>query len=206
MMKRSSVIAAAALVAAVAVPAVAQARAIDLRLAGNAGGMIGWGTTANTPDFFEQTRGPGFGFELGAKLLVFDFSVNFMQIVKNGGLSGTLIQGLFGTEIDIPVGPYKLDNGQSAQVLHTGIVAGVALGTGAPVSLPVTNDQLADKGFVARYRFSYEYFLNPFMGVGAQLDFGYHYFLGGQAINNTADHSSGYQGSLLANFTFHLGY
>jgi hypothetical protein len=204
MMKRGSVIA-AALLAAVTVPAVAEARVVDLRLAGTAGGMIGWGTTANTPDFFEQTRGPGFGFELGAKLLVFDFSVNFLQIVNDGGLSGTLIQFLFGTEIDIPVGPYKLDNGQSAQVLHTGIVAGVALGTGAPVSLPVTNDQLADKGFVARYRFGYEYFLNPFMGVGGQLNFGYHYFLGGQAINNTADHSAGYQGSLLGTFTFHLG-
>ena len=205
MMKRRSVIAAAALAAAIVVPAVAQARVVDLRLAGNVGGMVGWGTTPNTPDFFEQTRGPGFGFELGAKLLVFDFSITFLQILKDGDLAGTLIQGLFGTEIDIPVGPYKLANGQSAQVLHTGIVAGVALGTGAPVMLPVTNDQLADKGFVARYRFGYEYFLNPFMGVGAQLDLGYHYFLGGQAINNTKDHSAGYQGALLANFTFHLG-
>jgi hypothetical protein len=205
MMKRSSVIAAAVLLGAVAAPAVAEARVVDLRLAGNAGGMVGWGTTANTPDFFAQTRGPGFGFELGAKLLVFDFSVSFLQIVKDGGLSGTLIQGLFGTEIDIPVGPYKLDNGQSAQMLHTGIAAGVALGTGAPVSLPVTNDQLADKGFVARYRIGYEYFLNPFMGVGGELNFGYHYFLGGKAVNDTADHSSGYQGTLLANFTFHLG-
>jgi len=208
MMKRSSLMAAAAVLAGIAAPTVAEARVVDLRLAGTAGGLIGWGTTQNTPDFFEQTRGPGFGFELGAKLLVFDFSVNFLQIVKNGELAGTLIQGLFGTEIDIPVGPYKLDNGQgqSAQILHTGIVAGVALGTGAPVSLPIMNDQLADKGFVSRFRFAYEFFLNPFMGVGGQLDFGWHYFLGGQAVNNTADHSSGYHGSLLATFTFHLGY
>ncbi len=179
---------------------------IDLRLAGNAGGMVGWGTTPKTPDFFEQARGPGFGFELGLKLLVFDFSVSFLQIVKDGGLSGTLIQGLVGTEIDIPAGHSKLDNGQSAHVLHTGLVGGVALGTGAPVMLPVTNNQLADKGVLFRFRFGYEYFLNPFMGVGGHLDFGYHYFLGGQAVNNTADHSVGYQGMLMADFTFHLGH
>ena len=39
----------------------AEARVIDLRLGGNAGGMFGWGTTPNTPDFFRQAAGPGFG-------------------------------------------------------------------------------------------------------------------------------------------------
>jgi len=205
MTKRTSFLGAVVLAAAVAVPAVAEARIVDLRVAAQGGLMGGWGTTSNTPDFFEQTRGPGFGFEVGAKLLVFDFSVNFLQIVDSNGLSGTLIQGLFGTEIDIPVGHMKLDNGESAHMLHTGIVGGVALGTGAPVMLPVTNDQLADKGFIARYRFAYEFFLNPFMGVGGEVDFGWHYFLGGEAINNAAAHSTGYQGMVLGNFTFHLG-
>src|SRR6185436_4498341 len=99
MIKRSSFLA-AVLLAGVAVPAVAEARIVDLRLAGQAGGMVGWGTTANTPDFFEQTRGPGFGFEIGAKLLVFDFSVTLLQMMDGNGLTGTLLQGLFGTEID----------------------------------------------------------------------------------------------------------
>jgi hypothetical protein len=205
MTKRSTFLGAVVLAAAVALPAAAEARMIDLRLAGNGGFMLGWGTTSNTPDFFEQTRGPGFGFELGLKLLVFDFSVNLLQMIDGDGLSGTLLQGLFGTEIDIPVGHMRLDTGQSAHILHTGIAGGVALGTGAPVSFPVTNSQLADKGFVARYRFGYEFFLNPFMGVGGHLDFGWHYFLGGQAVNNAADHSKGFHGMLLADFTFHLG-
>ena len=73
MIKRSSVIAGGAARHRRG-PAVAEARIVDLRLAGSGGGMIGWGTTPSTPDFFEQTRGPGFGFELGLKLLVFDFS------------------------------------------------------------------------------------------------------------------------------------
>ena len=194
-----------AFAAAVAWPAAAEARVLDLRLSANAGGMFGWGTTSGTQDMFRQAAGPGFGVEAGLKLLIFDFSVNVLQIVKNGGLSATLIQGLFGTDVDIPAGHAKLENGQSVQVVHTGIEAGVVLGTGAPAMLPVTNDQLADKGFVARARGAYEYFLNPFMGVGAELDFGYHYLLGGAAVNETQDHSSGYHIVGLANFTFHLG-
>jgi hypothetical protein len=208
MMKRSPILGAALLAgvaAAVAVPARADARLVDLHLAANAGGMYGWGTTTNTPDFFHQAAGPGFGFEGGLKLLVFDFDVNFLQIIKDGGLDGTLIQFLAGIDVDLPAGNAKLQNGQSVNVIHIGIQAGGALGTGAPVSLPITNDQLADKGFVSRLRGSYEYYLNDFMAVGPELSVGYHYFLGGQAINNAAAHSSGYHLIGLVNFTFHLG-
>jgi len=198
---------AVALLAVVATPAVAEARIIDLRLSGNVGGMFGWGTTANTQDMFRQAAGPGFGVEAGLKLLIFDVSLNVLQIVKSEGFSATLIQGMIGTDVDIPVGPYKLpDTQQSVHVIHTGAEAGVVLGTNAPASLPVTNDQLADKGFTSRFRVAYEYFLNPFMGVGASLDFGYHYLLGGQAEINGQDHSSGYHLMGLGSFTFHLGY
>ena len=204
MMKRRSILG-AVVFAAVAVPAAAQARVVDLHLGGNAGGMYGWGTTSNTPDFFHQAAGPGFGFEAGLKLLIFDVSVNFLQIVKDGGLDGTLIQFLIGTDVDLPAGSTKLPNGQSVNVVHIVAQAGGALGTGAPVSLPITNDQLADKGFVSRFGIGYEYYLNDFMAVGAQGFFGYHYFLGGEAINNSAAHSSGYHLMALANFTFHFG-
>jgi len=204
MMKRSWILG-AAVVAALALPAVAEARALDLRVAANGGGMYGWGSDSRTPDFFKQTRGPGFGFEVGAKVLVLDFSVVFTQFVNDGNLQGTLIQLLAGTDVDIPAGQAKLPNGMSANIIHLGIVAGGALGTGAPVTLPVTNDQLADKGFVSRFRFGYEYFLNQFMAIGSHLDLGYHYFLGGQAVNNASAHSSGYHGMLMADFTFHLG-
>ncbi|HEY7376001.1 MAG TPA: hypothetical protein VIF57_27825 [Polyangia bacterium] len=204
MTKRSSVLA-VALLAGVAVPAVAEARIVDLHLAGNAGGMYGWGTTSNTPDFFNQAAGPGFGFAAGLKLLVFAVDVDFLQIVKDGGLDGTLIQLMAGIDVDLPAGHAKLPSGQSLNIIRIGMQAGGALGTGAPVSLPITNDQLADKGFVSRLRVGYDFYLNDFMSVGAMLDLGYHYFLGGQAINNTADHSAGYHLVGLANFTFHLG-
>jgi len=91
-------------------------------------------------------------------------------------------------------------------VIHTGAAAGVVLGTNAPAMAPVTNDQLAGKGFVSRYRVAYEYFLNPFMGVGGEVQFGYHYLVGASGtVNNSADHSSGYQLVGLGSFIFHLG-
>ena len=97
-----------ALAGALAWPAAAEARVIDLRLSGNAGGMFGWGTTTSTPDMFRQAAGPGFGVEAGLKLLIFDFSIDVMQIINGDGLGATLIQGMFGVEVDIPVGHMKL--------------------------------------------------------------------------------------------------
>ena len=99
----------------------------------------------------------------------------------------------------------RLDNGQSASAAHRHRRRGVALGTAAPVMLPVTNDQLADKGFVSAPAVGYEFFLNPFMGVGGNLDFGYHYFLGGEAVNRRRTTRRAIHGRL-ATFTFHLGY
>jgi hypothetical protein len=205
MKKRRSILGAVLLAAAVGFPAVAQARVVDLRLGGNAGGMYGWGTTQGTPDFFAQAKGAGFGFEAGLKLLIFDVSVDFMQMVNDAGLKGTLIQLLAGTDVDIPAGQSKLSNGQNANIVHIGAEAGFGLGTSAPVTPPIMNEELADKGFVSRFRLGYEYFLNPIMGVGVQGDFGYHYFLGGHPINVPADHSAGYHLIGLAMLTFHFG-
>ena len=53
---------------------------------------------------------------------------------------------------------------------------------------------------------AYEYFLNPFMGVGVEGQFGYHYLVGASGtVNNSADHSSGYHIMGLGSFIFHLG-
>jgi hypothetical protein len=95
----------------------AEARLIDLYAGATAGGMAGWGTTPNTPDFFDTTRGGGVGFDLGLKLLIFDFSTNFFQTFNGSGAAGTLIEFLLGTEFDIPLGGAKLPDGQSQNVL-----------------------------------------------------------------------------------------
>ena len=80
------------------------------------------------------------------------------------------------------------------------------LGTNDIAMAPVTNDQLADKGFVSRYRLAYEYFLNPFMGVGVRRPVRLPLLPGRErTVNNSADHSSGYHIMGLGSFIFHLG-
>jgi hypothetical protein len=205
-MRGRALLAAAVLVAALAAARPAEARLVDLYAGATAGGMAGWGTTPNTPDFFDTTRGGGVGFDLGIKLLVFDFSANFFQTFNGSGAAGTLIQFLLGTEIDIPLGDAKLPDGQSQNVLKPEVAGGFGFGTPGPVSPPLTDSQVSAKGAVINGTIGYEYYLNPFMAIGAQGTFGYHYFFGGDEVNGVSGHSSGYHLMGLGTFTFHLGY
>jgi len=204
--RRGALLTAAVLVVALAAARPAQARLIDLYAGATAGGVAGWGTTPNTPDFFDTTRGGGAGFDLGLKLLIFDFSANFFQTFNGSGAAGTLIQFLLGTEVDIPLGDAKLPDGQSRSVLKPEIAGGFGFGTPGPVNPPLTDSQVSAKGAVVNGTVGYEYYLNPFMAIGAQGTFGYHYFFGGDEVNGVSGHSSGYHLMGLATFRFHLGY
>jgi hypothetical protein len=196
----------AGLFALLLMPRAGEARIMDLRAGGRAGGLFGWGTTSGTPDFFDETRGGGVGFELGFKFLVFDLSANFLQVINGGGTVGTLTQFLLATEIDIPVGHTKMSDGHSRQILRPSVGGGFGFGTPGPVDPPLNAAQISNKGLVAQGKFGYEFFLNPFMGFGGEGIFGYHYFIDGQVAANSQDHSSGFHMMLLANFTFHLGF
>ena len=186
----------------------AEARLIDLYAGATAGGMAGWGTTPNTPDFFDTTRGGGVGFNLGLKLLVFDLSTNFFQTFNGSGAAGTLVQFLLGTEVDIPLGAAKLPDGQSQNVLEPEIAGGFGFGTPGPVSPPLNDSQVSAKGVVANATVGYEYYFNPFIAIGAKGTFGYHYFFNHDLVNSSSvqDHSSGYHVAGLGTLTFHLGY
>ena len=240
---------AALLVVAAARPA--EARILDLHVSGDAGGITGWGQTPNTPDFFAHTRGAGVGFDLGVKLLVFDASARFTQVLESSGTVGTLTQFLLGFVIDIPIGTATIDGteppppppppppqqqqqqqqqqpawgegssstepqppppppprqlGKPAQILRPGIAAGFAFGTPGPVNPPLSDDQISDKGLVTEARLEYEYFLSSVLAVGAKGLFGYHYFLGGAAVNASSGHSNGTNLAGFATLTFHLGF
>jgi hypothetical protein len=190
----------------------AQARIIDLHAGVVGGGVTGWGDTTNTPDFFDRRKGPGLGVAVGAKLLVFDLSATFFQLFDGNGRAGTLTQLLLGVNIDVPVGNDKfqegVERGKSRNIIRPMANIGVAAGTPEPVHPPLDNAQISSKGIVSYWGAGYEHFLNEFVGVGGEVDFGYHYFIdGGQsmmAANQT--HSSGYQLAGFATFTFHLGY
>ncbi|HVU50952.1 MAG TPA: hypothetical protein VHL80_09720 [Polyangia bacterium] len=192
----------------------AEARLIDLHAGAIAGGITGWGTTANTPDFFERRKGPGVGAEVGVKLLIFDLSANFLQVFDSNGRGATLSQLLLGVNIDVPVGNQRfqegVERGKSRNVLRPIANIGGAVGSPEPVHLPIDNAQISSKGVVSYWGLGYEHFINEFMGVGAVANFGYHYFIGGgkseDPMIQNQGHSSGYQLTGFATFTFHLGY
>lgn len=184
----------------------AEARLIDLHAGALAGGMTGWGADSRTPDFFNKTRGGAFGAEVGVKLLVFDLSVRFLQVVDGSGLSGTLAQALLGFEIDVPVGEARTEDGKRKMILRPGIAGGVGLGTPGPVQTPYSSAQVSDKGIISQFKLALEYNVFPMLGLGVEADAGYHYFLGGAALNDTQSHSAGEQIAGFGTVTFHLGY
>jgi hypothetical protein len=192
----------------------AEARLIDLHAGAIGGGITGWGTTANTPDFFQRRKGPGLGVEVGVKMLVFDLSANFFQIFDSNGGAGTLTQVLLGVNIDVPVGnqkfQYGVERGKSRNIIRPIANFGGAIGSPEPVHLPVDNAQISSKGIVSYWGVGYEHFLNEFVGVGAVANFGYHYFVGGAKSEDPSvqnqGHSAGYQLTGFATLTFHLGY
>jgi hypothetical protein len=190
----------------------AEARLLDLHAGVIGGGITGWGETSNTPDFFDRRRGPGLGVAVGAKLLVFDVSGTFFQIFDTDGRAGTLWQVLAGINVDIPVGNDKFqdgyERGKSRNIIRPIANVGFAAGTPEPVHPPLDNAQISAKGLVSYVGVGYEHFLNEFLGVGFEGDFGYHYFIDGAKSDFVANqtHSAGYQLAGYATFTFHLGY
>ena len=184
----------------------AQARLIDFYAGPRAGAMVGWGSKSGTPDFFDKVRGAALGAEVGAKLLVLQLSVSFLQMFDGGGPSGTLSQAILGLEVDIPIGHERTPSGRRKLLLRPGTGAGVAFGTPGPVSPPLSNDQISHKGLVSQARLALEYNPHELFGFGVEGMFGYHYFVGAQAVNDVSTHSSGYHLSALATATLHLGY
>jgi hypothetical protein len=209
---RSLALAAAALGLTSVAARPAEARLIDLRAGVIGGGITGWGSTSNTPDFFDRRKGLGLGVDVGVKLLIFDVSANFFQLIDSNGREGTLTQVLGGVNIDVPVGHDKfqtgIDRGHNKNILHPLAEVGFAAGTPEPVHPPLDNAQISDKGLVTYVGLGYEHFLTGLIAVGAEADYGYHYFTGGGKSMMVANqlYSSGTQLAGYATLTFHLGY
>jgi hypothetical protein len=197
---------AAALAVGLGAPRAAEARLIDLHAGALAGGMTGWGSDSKTPDFFDKTKGGAVGAEVGVKLLVFDFSVRFLQVLDRNGASGTLSEATLGLLIDVPISDGKTPEGKEKWIFRPGLNGGFGFGTPAPVKPPLSADQISDKGLVSNLRLGLEYNIFDALAIGVEGDAGYHYFLGGQVVNDAQSHSSGIQAAGLATLTFHLGY
>jgi hypothetical protein len=187
----------------------AQGKLVDLHGAILAGAMTGRGTDSGTPDLFHQTQGASFGAEVGARLLIVDLSVRFLQMVNTDGYQGTMLTALFGPSVEIPVKAGGVDaQGKKRPplvVVRPGLAAGICFGTLVPVKPPLTNDQLAGKGLLFVGRFAIERMFGPILGLGAEVDGGYHYLLGASGLANGQDHSGGWQVAGFGTLAVHFG-
>ena len=120
----------------------AEARLVDLHAAAQVGGLGGWGSSSR-PDFFDHTHGATVGAEAGLKLLVFDLSGSFTQVLNGSGASGTLTQLVLSIDVDIPIGRRRLSTGQTVQIIHPSLGGGVAFGTPGPVNPPLDAAQFS---------------------------------------------------------------
>ena len=191
----------------------AEGRIVDLHGEVLAGAMTGRGSDKAAPDFFHQTQGPGFGVELGVRLLVLDLSVRFVQMVGSDGREGTLtLLPMFGPSLEIPLQSGGTDligkRLPPKLVLRPGLAAGFGFGTPAPVHGALSADQISAKGLVVMGRCGIERFFGPFVGLEAHIEGGYHYLLGGEGIVNgtsASDHSQGWQLGAFGGVVLHLG-
>jgi hypothetical protein len=160
-------------------------------------------------DFFQQVRGPAAGVELGVRLLVLDLSARFLQAFDGGGRQGTLSQVSLAFVLAIPVDNRGTDaTGHprpGATYICPSANVGFGLGTLGPISPPLTNDQIAQKGLLAGGSVGVQHFFGKFFSVEGRVEGGYHYFFGAQQALNAQAASSGWQIAGLGLATFHLG-
>jgi hypothetical protein len=191
----------------------ADGRIVDFHGAVLAGGIMGGGTASGAPDFYRQTRGPGLGAEVGVRLLVLDLSVRFFQVIGSNGREGTISYiPMLGPSFEIPVMGGGTDiHGRprpATVVLRPGVAAGFGFGTPGPAHAPLSADQISAKGLLVMGRLGVERFFGPVLGLAAQVEGGYHYFLGGAGLINgsaVSDHSEGWQLGAFGSIILHLG-
>jgi hypothetical protein len=196
----------------------AENRFVDLHAGAVAGGFFGGGSGTTTPpgsakksetDFFERVRGPAAGAEVGVRLLVLDLSARFLQAFDGDGTQGTLSQLALSFVLGIPVGGAGVDaEGRprpGATFLRPGAHVGFGIGTLRPVSPPLDNKQIAQKGLLTGGALGLEHVFGRFFSLEGRVEGGYHYFFGAQTAVNSQSASSGWQMAILGLATLHLG-
>jgi len=193
---------------------------VDLHADAIAGAILGGGSgTATTAsngtskklqtDFFESVRGPAAGVEVGMRLLILDLSARFLQVFDGGGRQGTFSQLALSFVLGIPIGRGGVDELGRAlpgtTFLRPAASVGFGIGTLGPVSPPLNNEQIAQKGLVTGGAVGVEHVFGRFFSLEGRLEGGYHYFFGAQTAINSQSASSGWQMAALGLATFHLG-
>jgi hypothetical protein len=145
---------------ALLLPGMAEAKLLDLYAGPRVGVMQGWG---------QGLRGLGFGAEVGAELLLFDFMVDYSALVGGQRSGASMTELLLGLDGDIPL------DGAAGVYLRLGTAAG--LGLLSPKVKSSGAGELTYKGLIVRGTFALERHLGHFVVIGLEFDGGYHYFL-----------------------------
>lgn len=196
----------------------AENRFVDLHAGAVAGGFFGGGSGTTVPpgsskksesDFFERVRGPAVGAEVGVRLLVLDLSARFLQAFDGDGTQGTLSQLALSFVLGIPVGRSGVDElGRAlpgSTFLRPAAQVGFGIGTLRPVSPPLDNKQIAQKGLLTGGALGLEHVFGRFFSLEGRVEGGYHYFFGATTAINSQSASSGWQMAILGLATLHLG-
>jgi hypothetical protein len=157
---------------ALAAPAPAQAKLLDIYAGPRVGMMQGWG---------QGLRGLGFGAEAGVELLLFDAVVNYTALLGGQRSGASMTELLLGMD-----GDFELD-GAAGLYLRVGGAAGLGLlSPKAPPAMP-GGGELTYKGLVLRGTVALERHLNRFVIIGLEFTGGYHYFLESQLIKQLSN-------------------
>lgn len=192
----------AALVGAVALPALAHADVLTLHgsVLGGGGGGVGIGGDRSGDAFHEGATGGIYGASVGLEFLFFDASLEHHQHRGGDGLLGTWSQIMFGLDIEFDIGEMKggsvdaggkKTGGYSSAFGELGMGLGFGVGTGQQVQPPLDNAQITDKGFVAQAHFAIGYRMTRALSLGLMVPVqaGYMFKTGtGAVVNDLGTH------------------
>jgi len=162
----------------VALAAPASAELLTLSGEVQTGGMYGKGTSGDQKDngFFAIAPHFLYGANLAAELLFFDVWIQHQQFTEFSGTLATWTQFGVGVHHVFDLGTEPQKKLHKGNFFEAGLGFFFGIGTPIQAKLPLSNDQLSDKGFSAEVRFGYGVHLNPVLDLALAVPASYGWF------------------------------
>jgi hypothetical protein len=147
--------------------------------AGAVGGKGLSGDPVNGPDgdkaFFANVPHGAYGLRVGARFLILDGVIEHHQFT-NGSRLSTWTKFAAGIGIQADVGDEKAKKAKTSGYVDFGVNLAFGLGTGEQVMLPLSNDEITDKGFLIEGRIGFGKHLNKLFDIGVVVPVSWGYF------------------------------
>lgn len=152
------------------------------------GAGLGGGIEVKDPDpsFFAHTAGGAYGFLMGGEVFFVDGWIEHNQYLDGDGVAGTWTQFMLGMDTAFSLG----DPAPGAQPRHfaeVGMAVGMGVGTPRQVDLPLDNDQVSDKGFLAQLSLGVEFKLTKLLSMGLAVPITYGYLIKNDSLVENVD-------------------